>query len=64
MREGKKACDFAVRQFEHVSFIILRSTRSDKYDRYLAGVFYSSKDEEKFISNELLAKRLAIRMDG
>jgi len=38
--EGKKARDFVVRELAKVPYIILTSSRSDKYDRYLADVFY------------------------
>ena len=61
-QSGRRTTDFVKRELENVPFIILRSTRSDKYDRYLADVFYQSKEGEKFLNNELLAKRLATRM--
>ncbi len=44
------------------SSVILQSTRSDKYDRYLADVFYTFNGEQKFLNNELLEKKLAVRM--
>lgn len=40
--EGKKARDFVVRELSRVPYIILTSSRSDKYDRYLADVFVPS----------------------
>jgi len=46
-------------------YIIITSTKSDKYDRYLADVFYACPREGvdlKFLNNDLLAARLAIRM--
>ena len=38
--------------------IIIRSSKSDKYDRYLADVFYGK--EEKFLNQELLDANLAV----
>lgn len=60
--EGKKAKKFVERELETAPYVIISSTRSDKYDRYLADVFYTSGKEEKFLNNELLGNRLAVRM--
>ncbi|MBI4710958.1 MAG: thermonuclease family protein [Candidatus Omnitrophica bacterium] len=43
--------------------IILTSSRSDKYDRYLADVFYTDKDgKEQYLNNLLLEAGLAVKV--
>ncbi len=69
--EGKRAKKFVEQELAAVPYVIISSTKSDKYDRYLADVFYQPSasaghpraggDPEKFLNNELLAKRLAVR---
>jgi len=60
--EGKKARRFVEKALENVPYVIISSTKSDKYDRYLADIFYTTKDGEQFLNNELLEKRFAVRM--
>lgn len=75
---GKKAKAFVESLLKGVPFIFLTSTRSDKYDRYLADVFIPEKKFLKewqkgtavlnessgllFLNNELLRRGLAVRM--
>lgn len=52
---GKRARDFVLRELEKSPYIVLQSSRSDKFDRYLADVFYQSKDgTEKYLNQELI----------
>lgn len=61
--EGKKTLAFVKNCLKNVPFITLQSSRSDKYDRYLADVFYKDKNgNEVFLNNELLSNGLAVRM--
>jgi len=60
--EGKAARDFVCRELRDVPSIILRSSRSGKFGRYLSDVFYKSGPGEKFLANELLRHRHAVRV--
>jgi len=42
--------------------IVITSTQSDKYDRYLADIFYQTKNGERFLNNRLLEEKLANRV--
>ena len=57
--DGKKAREFIARELEKVDHVILSSTRSDKYGRYLADVFYGIKDEQ-YLNQRLLDEELAV----
>lgn len=75
---GRKARDFVASLLKPAPFIILTTTRSDKFDRYLADVFIPGKDFLKdwfrasaklnpsagliYLNNELLKHKLAVRM--
>ncbi len=59
--EGKKAKKFVERELETAPYVIISSTKSDKYDRYLADVFYTKNGNELFLNNGLLEERLAVR---
>lgn len=59
--EGKKARAFVERELSKVPHIILTSSRSDKYDRYLADVFYGESDKEIYLNQFLLDEGLAER---
>ena len=37
---GKAAKEFVIRELEKEPYVTIKSTRSDKYDRYLADIFY------------------------
>ena len=58
--KGVRAREFAKRVLAGVEYVIITSSRSDKYDRYLADVFYGEGPAQKFLNNELLAKPLAV----
>ena len=60
--EGKRAKRFVESELSKVSYVTITSTRSDKYDRYLADVFYKIKSGEQFLNNRLLEERLAVRV--
>lgn len=62
-KEGKEAQAFVRRELKDVPFILLQSSRSDPWGRYLADVFYTVKGEERFLNNLLLKKGLAHRYD-
>lgn len=59
---GKRAKKFVESELAGVPYVTISSTRSDKYDRYLADIFYSSGSGEKFLTNELLKAALAVRI--
>jgi len=61
--EGKKAIAFVERKLTKVPYIILTSSRSDKYDRYLADVYYGEGEEEKCLNEVLLDEGHAQRME-
>ena len=57
--EGKKSKKFVERELSQVNHIILTSSRSDKYGRYLADVFYGEGDGQ-FLNQRLLDEGLAV----
>lgn len=61
-RAGLEAKQFVERELKKATHIIITSTKSDKYDRYLADVFYTVKGVEHFLNNRLLHKGLAHRV--
>jgi endonuclease YncB( thermonuclease family) len=66
-REGEAARAFVSSLVKEADRIVIRSSRSDKYDRYLADVFLMSSGEtsasgEMFLNNLLLEKGFATRM--
>lgn len=61
-RDGQQAKRFVESQLKHVPSVIITSSKSDKYDRYLADVFYPTKSGEQFLNNRLLEKKLAHRV--
>ena len=60
--EGKRAKRFVESELSKVSYVTIASTKSDKYDRYLADVFYETKSGEPFLNNRLLEECLAVRV--
>ena len=54
---GKRAKAFVEKALKGVEYIIVRSSKSDKYDRYL-DIFYGK--EEMFLNQELLDNNLAV----
>lgn len=71
--EGKRAKRFVESRLKPCEFIIVKTykDRSDKFDRYLADVFYQTgasdpllvAREGKFLNQELLDERLAVRYE-
>lgn len=69
---GQRSRDFVVEQLSQVSFVALTTTRPDKYDRYLADIFYLPGETNAdtvlrggtFLNRQLLHENLAIRMTG
>lgn len=60
--EGKQAAAFVKSRIRSADQIVLTSSRSDKYDRYLADVYYTDREGgEIFLNNLLLEKGLAVR---
>ena len=62
--EGKAAKRFVNALVNDVKSIILRTTKPDKYDRYLADVFLVTDAGEVYLNNELLAHGQAVRKDA
>ncbi len=60
---GLKAKHFVESELKSVSYVTITSTKSDKYDRYLADVFYEKSKQEYFLNNELLKRGLAMRVE-
>ena len=61
-RAGQEAKRFVERELRKVSQVVITSTKSDKYDRYLADVFYTVDGKERFLNNRLLERGLAVRV--
>ena len=61
--EGKRARKFVETLLEGVAYLTLKTTRSDKYDRYLGDVTIPKKDGTYlYLNNELLTSRNAVRV--
>jgi len=62
--EGKEAKAFLESRFrKSKASILIRTTRSDKYDRYLADVYITDTEgNQVFLNNLLLESGLAVRM--
>ncbi len=59
--EGKRAADFVRVRIKTADEILLASSQSDKYDRYLADVFFVDPNgQEQYLNNLLLEKGLAV----
>jgi len=67
-KRGKKAKAYVEKALEEVDFLIIRSSKSDKYDRYLADIFYLPQEKNphqvaaqgRFLNQELLDQNLAV----
>ena len=59
---GKQAKHFAESELKSVPYVIITSIKSDKYDRYLADIFYIKTGKEQFLNNQLLTRGLALRV--
>jgi endonuclease YncB( thermonuclease family) len=60
--EGKSAKNFVETQLEAQPFITIKTTRADKYRRYLGEVFFSQKAQPVFLNQLLLDKGHAVRV--
>ena len=68
--EGKKAKSFVSRKLKDCPFVVIKTHKSDKYDRYLSDIFYlPGVDDIKkinqdgvFLNQELLNKGMAVVM--
>lgn len=61
--EGLSARNYVKRRFEKISRFLLTSSRSDKYDRYLADVWLpdpKKEDVRQFLNQELLDQGVAV----
>lgn len=58
---GLEAKRFVEDELKRASSIIVKTSKSDKYDRYLADLFYTLEGEEHFLNNRLLERGLAER---
>lgn len=64
-KEGVAAKTFVQSYIKEADRIIIRSSRDDKYGRYLADLYIPSRekgDEDIYLNNLLLAKGFAVRM--
>jgi len=65
--EGKKSKEFVESQLKAVEFVVVKTYKSDKYDRYLSDIFFMAGESEPqtvleqgvFLNQELLEKNLA-----
>jgi endonuclease YncB( thermonuclease family) len=62
-KEGQAAKVFVQAHLKQEDWIVVRTSRSDKYDRYLADVFIPFASEEIYLNNFLLKQGHAARMD-
>lgn len=62
-REGLEAKKFVEQALKKIPYVTITSTKSDKYDRYLADVFYTVNGKQKYLNNELLKRKLAVRVE-
>lgn len=65
-KEGQEAKKFVEARLKEVEFVVVKTHKSDKYDRYLTDVFYSSEsdlfkvlEEGTFLNQQLLDLSLA-----
>lgn len=63
-RDGQAAKKFVEDELKNISQLIITSTKSDKYDRYLADIYYlpARVSQPQFLNNRLLQERLAERV--
>jgi len=66
-KDGQRAKLFVMKQLKDSPFIIIKTSKSDKYDRYLAGIYYLPKEKDpavvaregRYLNQELLNEHLA-----
>jgi endonuclease YncB( thermonuclease family) len=59
---GRKAKEFIQRAFAKTPHVILTSTRTDKYGRYVADIFYGPNDAV-YLNQQLLDQKIALPYD-
>jgi endonuclease YncB( thermonuclease family) len=62
--EGKTAKRFVDALVAKTTAVVINTTRSDKYDRYLADVFLTTDSGEVYLNNSLLENGQAVRKDA
>ena len=66
---GQRTRDFVAQALSEVPFVVLTTTKPDKYDRYLSDVFYRPGETDPqdvlekgiFLNQQLLDQGLAVR---
>ena len=62
-QEGKEAKEFVEKLLPPSSQLLVKTTKSDKYDRYLADIFVPQKNgSHLYLNNKLLEKGLAVKV--
>ena len=69
---GQRVRNFVVQTLREVPFVVLTTTKSDKYDRYLSDVFYlpggtdpqDVLDRGTFLNQQLIDRGMAVRFTG
>jgi hypothetical protein len=67
---GQLAAQYVERELKSCPFIVVKTYRSDKYDRYLTDVFYDKREQDpvkvaaegRFLNARLLEESLAVRV--
>lgn len=60
--KGREARAFVQKELGLAPSILLRSSQTDQWDRYVADVFYTTSGGEHFLNNRLLEEHLAWRV--
>jgi len=66
---GKKVRDFIAARLEKCEYVVLKTYWRDKYNRYLADIFYDEREKDPlkiaehglYLNQELLDKKLAFK---
>jgi endonuclease YncB( thermonuclease family) len=58
-KTGRRAKEFVERALKNESFVTIKTTRSDKYDRFLADIFYGANE---YLNQRLLDEKLAVKV--
>jgi endonuclease YncB( thermonuclease family) len=69
---GQRVRDFVTQTLREVPFVVLTTTKSDKYDRYLSDLFclpggtdpQDALDKGTFLNQQLLDQGMAVRLSG
>jgi len=64
-RNGMKAKKFVEKRLANSPRVLIKTSQSDKYDRYLVDVFYIDKaGQQQYLNNRLLEQGYAVIVDG